>query len=132
MKKRVGAVLEAVMGPPTKVAKFFLAAALVLNAGMLKADNWHGEDKQAHFFLVGALPAIIIAGQTESRALGFAAGFAAGLTKEVLDSKSRASSFSSKDLIWTAAGAALGAYTGHWMVTRNERGTTMLTWSGTF
>jgi uncharacterized protein YfiM (DUF2279 family) len=88
------------------------------------ADDWHGEDKVMHGVLIGGLSSFIVTVQTKSPWAGFATGAAFGVGKELIDaSMKNGTGFSGKDLAWTLVGSALGAATGHWMVSREGQTT---------
>ena len=81
----------------------------------LPQDLWFAEDKLKHFafsYLItsgSAAAARTVTGRDESVLIGAGVGLLAGITKELYDKKSnRSSSF--KDLIWDAAGVAIGVF----------------------
>jgi uncharacterized protein YfiM (DUF2279 family) len=76
-------------------------------------DAWLGADKFKHFAMSYAVTAFAFGGARSlfdddvSLGLAIAAGSAAGLLKEFYD-RSRGRPFSRRDLVWDAAGVALG------------------------
>ena len=76
-------------------------------------DAWLGADKFKHFAMSYAVTAFAFAGARSlfdddaSLGLAIAAGSAAGLLKEFYD-RARGRPFSKRDLVWDAAGVALG------------------------
>jgi uncharacterized protein YfiM (DUF2279 family) len=96
-----------------------LVALLLALSSYAHADSWTSEDKAYHL-VGGAVIGAAVTLQTESKMYGFMAGTAVGLLKEISDR--RTTGFSSKDLIVTSIGAALGAQAGGWMITaRRDR-----------
>lgn len=94
-------------------------------------DTWGGKDKAMHFgvsFVVG-----LAAGSQwpDNKPLAFGVAMIPGLVKELSDSGRGGTGFSGKDMVANAVGAALGVYTGSWMVTRH-RGTTIVAYTTTF
>ena len=77
-------------------------------------DAWLGEDKFRHFAMSYAITgfafagARVVFGDDTSLGLAIAAGSTAGLLKEIYD-RSRGLPFSKRDLVWDAAGVAVGA-----------------------
>jgi len=77
-------------------------------------DAWLGEDKFRHFAMSYAITgfafagARVVFGDDTSLGLAIAAGSTAGLLKEFYD-RSRGRPFSKRDLVWDAAGVAVGA-----------------------
>lgn len=83
------------------------------------ADEWTGRDKTLHF-LGGAAVGAAVTLATDKPAYGIAAGVAVGLAKELYDTQHRATHTpSTKDLIATVAGAAVGSYA-TWLVIRKD------------
>ena len=76
-------------------------------------DAWLGEDKFKHFAMSFAVTAFAFAGARSvfdaDTSLGFAiaTGSTAGLLKEFYD-RARGRPFSKRDLVWDAAGVAVG------------------------
>ena len=82
----------------------------VLNLGI-------GDDKYMHFaagtgvsMLAGCLFHDVTEDLNRSMKFSLASGLGAGLTKELLDTRKGGSGFNTPDLLFTAAGAVLGAY----------------------
>jgi uncharacterized protein YfiM (DUF2279 family) len=82
----------------------------VLNLGI-------GDDKYMHFaagtgvsMLAGCIFHDITGDLNKSVKFSLASGIGAGLTKELLDTRKGGSGFNTPDLLFTAAGAALGTY----------------------
>lgn len=82
----------------------------VLNLGV-------GDDKYMHFaagtgvsMLAGCLFHDVTGDLNKSVKFSLASGIGAGLTKELLDTREGGSGFNTPDLLFTAAGAALGTY----------------------
>ena len=82
----------------------------VLNLGI-------GDDKYMHFaagagvsMLAGCLFHDVTGDLNKSVKFSLASGIGAGLTKELLDTREGGSGFNTPDLLFTAAGAALGTY----------------------
>lgn len=79
-------------------------------------DSWTGSDKSYHFFgsaIVGFAVGRIYPNEP-LKAFGWA--MVPGVLKEVSDIGG--TGFSGKDLVWDAAGAALGVYAGGWSIRR--------------
>jgi uncharacterized protein YfiM (DUF2279 family) len=70
------------------------------------ADQWIAGDKFMHFHMSYAVTAFAF-GATCNAHVSVAAGAAAGILKEVYD-KRAGKPFSGRDLVWDAAGIALG------------------------
>jgi hypothetical protein len=87
-------------------------------------DPWHGEDKWAHG-IAGLLVSQIVTVQTKDWKVGFAVSSGAMLGKEIIDSQKTNGFFSGKDLAWGVVGAAIGAYTGNWIIDYNNSTTTI-------
>lgn len=114
--------------------RLLAACALALacstaTAGCNAPDSWRGSDKNLHFAL-GAGIATVATMHTGDPWTGFAVGAAAGVTKEALDAAGMGQC-SGKDLAVTLAGAAVGAWTGHLIVTRVQ-GRTTVAYVGSF
>lgn len=71
-----------------------------------EGDAWLGADKFKHAGMSYAITAFSFAA-TDSEEAAIASGAVAGILKEVMDRR-RGSLFSVRDLIWDAAGIALG------------------------
>lgn len=98
--------------------KKMLALILALLATQANADEWTGSDKTLHLgvsFVVG-----FAAGNQwpNNKPLAFGVAMIPGVLKEISDRKT--TGFSGKDLVADAVGAALGVYTAHWILTRNQ------------
>jgi uncharacterized protein YfiM (DUF2279 family) len=86
------------------------------------ADEWTGRDKNLHF-LGGAAIGAAVTLATDKPLYGVAAGAAAGLAKELYDARNRATHTpSTKDLVVTIVGAAVGSYTTHIVIRKNFLG----------
>ena len=76
-------------------------------------DAWFGADKFKHFAMSYAITAFAFAGARSifdsdaSAGVALAAGATAGLLKEFYD-RSRGRPFSARDIVWDAAGIAVG------------------------
>lgn len=81
------------------------------------ADEWTGRDKQLHF-VGGAAIAAAVTAATHDEWLGFAAGTAVGIAKEIADEQ-RYGGASGKDAAVTALGALVGARFMGWALTKN-------------
>lgn len=101
----------------------FSFAALDAFAGCITSDRWRGQDKALHF-MGGAAIATAVTVHTRDPWTGFYAGVAAGAAKELLDSRG-SGTCSLQDFAVTAAGAALGASTGNWILMRSQGRTTL-------
>jgi uncharacterized protein YfiM (DUF2279 family) len=94
--------------PPLRNSAFEAEAV-----GAPTADAWLGADKFQHFAMSYAITAFTFAGARSlldsdaSLGLAIAAGSTAGLLKEFYD-RARGRPFSKRDLVWDAAGVALG------------------------
>lgn len=83
------------------------------------ADDWTGRDKTLHF-LGGAAVGAAVTMVTERPAYGIAAGAAISLAKELYDTQHRSTHTpSTKDLIATVAGAAVGSYATHLVIRKD-------------
>lgn len=71
-----------------------------------EGDAWLGADKFKHAGMSYAITAFSFAA-SDSEEAAIASGVAAGILKEVMDRR-RGSLFSVRDLLWDAAGIALG------------------------
>lgn len=88
----------------------FLAASAHAG-GMQTNDAWTGADKTKHLSVGFAIGGAVTA-MTGRPLYGFAAGTAIGALKELSDAHSTGHTSSFQDFAVTAAGAAIGAYTG--------------------
>jgi uncharacterized protein YfiM (DUF2279 family) len=88
----------------------------IVYAGCLTNDRWHGQDKGFHF-MGGAAVSTLVTMHTGRWQDGLLAGAAVGGVKELLDA-SGAGTCSLQDFAVTVLGSALGAATGHLIVTR--------------
>ncbi len=97
----------------TRVLFFTIAAVCGLLAaiGDARADEWTGRDKAMHA-IGGAVVAGTVHELTGSRWLGFAAGAAVGIGKELYDMRTPGHTPSIKDAVVTIAGASLVAVPG--------------------
>ncbi len=100
-----------------------LFACATAGAGCRPGDAWRGEDKRLHF-AGGAFISTVVTMHTGDPMTGFLAGTAAGVVKEAADAGGLGQC-SGKDLLVTVAGAALGAWAGHIVVTRVQGRTTV-------
>lgn len=100
-----------------------LFAACDALAACLTSDRWRGHDKALHF-MGGAAIATAVTVHTRDPWTGFYAGVAAGAAKELLDGGG-IGTCSLQDFAVTAAGAALGASTGRWILMRSQGRTTL-------
>lgn len=92
-------------------------------------DKWSGSDKPVHFgvsFILG-----FAAGNQfpDNKPLAFGLAMLPGVAKEFSDRST--TGFSYKDLTFNAAGALLGVYSAHWLITRSE-GKTYVSYSTSF
>lgn len=80
------------------------------------ADEWTGRDKNLHFVGGAAIGAAVTLA-TDNPMSGVAAGAAVGLAKELYDARNRATHTpSTKDLVMTVIGAAVGSYATHLVI----------------
>jgi uncharacterized protein YfiM (DUF2279 family) len=115
----------------TLIAAALIAASLTASAGCTSGkDSYKGEDKAIHF-VSGGLIAFGTTLGTKSPWVGFAAGSAVGLLKE-LDDRSGSGQCSGKDLGVTVLGAALGAFAGSKVLVYQQRGTTVVAYRTEF
>jgi uncharacterized protein YfiM (DUF2279 family) len=98
-------------------------------AGEEEKDSWTGADKVGHFVVFGMIPSQIVTIHTGNKWYGFATGVGIGALKELSDSRTHKAS--GKDFVVTAIGAAVGAYTGGWILTKIDK-TTLVAYSSTF
>ena len=83
-------------------------------------DTWAGAPAHvAGSALAGVACATHIYPKEPLKAFGCA--MVPGVLKEIVDSQQKGNHFSQRDLISDAVGAALGVYTGGWMLTYSER-----------
>jgi hypothetical protein len=103
-----------------------LAAPVLAFATDKPVDKWNGDDKPMHLgvsFVLG----FAAANQWPNEPLkAWSMAMIPGALKEATDKKA-----SGKDMAANAIGAALGVYTGKWMVTRNN-GTTKVAYRQEF
>jgi putative lipoprotein len=86
------------------------------------ADEWTGQDKALHF-VGGAAVGAAVTLYTDRPAYGIAAGAAVGLAKELYDSQHRSTHTpSTKDLLVTVIGAAVGSYATHLVIRKDYVG----------
>jgi len=86
------------------------------------ADEWTGRDKTLHF-LGGAAVGAAVTVATDKPMYGVAAGAAVGLAKELYDSQHRSTHTpSTKDLVMTIVGAAVGSYATHLVIRKDYVG----------
>lgn len=85
-------------------------------------DAWNGKDKAYHFG-ASAIIGFAVAQVEKDKLKAFGYAMIPGTVKEALDDK-----FSGKDMAWNAAGAALGVYTGHWLLARDREGRTQVSY----
>lgn len=86
------------------------------------ADEWAGRDKTLHF-LGGAAVGAAVTLATDRPAYGIAAGAAVGLAKELYDTQHRSTHTpSTKDLVVTVIGAAVGSYAAHLVIRKDFMG----------
>jgi uncharacterized protein YfiM (DUF2279 family) len=99
---------------------FHILATLALTlASSAHADEWTGRDKNLHF-VGGAAIGSAVTLATDKPIYGIAAGAAVGLAKEIYDSQNRDKHTpSTKDLLVTVLGAAVGSYTTHIIIRKN-------------
>lgn len=96
-----------------------ILCGLLLTPFLAQADEWTGRDKTLHF-LGGAAIGAAVTIATNRQDYGLAAGVGIGLLKEVYDSQHRDKHTpSTKDLIATVAGAAVGSYAS-WLIIRKD------------
>jgi predicted TIM-barrel enzyme len=111
-----------------------MAAAVVAGsaqAGMTTDDAWAGHDKNMHFG-AGVLIGSGMTLATGSVGYGIAAGIIVGAVKEYSDLRRPLKHTSSlQDLLVTAAGAAVGAYSTNWVLTYT-RGQTGVAYTRSF
>ena len=89
---------------------------------LAQADEWTGRDKTLHFVGGAAIGAAVTLA-TDKPMYGVAAGAAVGLAKELYDTQHRATHTpSTKDLLVTVLGAAVGSYTTHIIIRKNFLG----------
>ncbi len=86
--------------------KNLLLALLLCNTAVF-ADDWTGRDKELHF-VGGFGVASVVTAVTKDENMGFLAGAAAGLAKEVYDDH-KGADVSGKDLVVTIIGSFIGA-----------------------
>jgi uncharacterized protein YfiM (DUF2279 family) len=83
------------------------------------ADEWTGRDKTLHF-LGGAAVGAAVTLYTDRPMYGIAAGAAVGLAKELYDTQHRSTHTpSTKDLVMTIVGAAVGSYATHIVIRKD-------------
>ena len=112
--------------------KHIIAAVLAIAATQAHADEWTGADKQKHFavqVVSGAAVRTIFPSLTDTEAIAVAT--IPGVIKELHDSRSGGSGFSSKDMAWNLAGAFVGVKLTGWMLTK-QRDTVSVSYSTSF
>ncbi len=123
---------------PGRVARrlVVLAAAILLTGAAQDAlaqcgldDRWAGQDKRWHFG-AGVGVAAAVTAYTDNPWAGFYAGAAVGVAKEAYDTMGKGRC-SIPDLLITVAGASLGAYTTH-IVISHSKGQTMISYTMNF
>jgi uncharacterized protein YfiM (DUF2279 family) len=96
-----------------------ILCGLLLTPIFAQADEWTGRDKTLHFIGGSAVGAAVTLA-TDKPMYGIAAGAAIGLAKELYDSQHRATHTpSTKDLLVTALGAAVGSYATHIIIRKD-------------
>ncbi len=86
--------------------KVLLLSLLLFNSAVF-ADAWTGKDKELH--LIGGFGvASVVTAVTKDENMGFLAGAAAGLAKEIYDDH-KGADVSGKDLVVTIIGSFIGA-----------------------
>jgi uncharacterized protein YfiM (DUF2279 family) len=93
---------------------------VVLSLPLLaQAESWTGPDKTLHFVGGAAIGAAVTLA-TDKPLYGVAAGAAVGIAKELYDARNRATHTpSTKDLLVTVLGAAVGSYTTHIIIRKD-------------
>jgi putative lipoprotein len=100
-----------------------LFAVLLLIPCLSFADSWTTPDKPVHAtvsFVLGLSTSQLF---PQSKLTAFGVAMIPGVAKEVLDAGHGGSGFSLKDLGADAIGAALGVYTGGWLLSRSQKTT---------
>ena len=96
-----------------------ILCGLLLTPIFAHADEWTGPDKTLHF-LGGAAVGAAVTLATDRPMYGIAAGAAVGLAKELYDARNRATHTpSTKDLLVTVIGAAVGSYATHLVIRKD-------------
>lgn len=108
------------------ICALLLVPCLAFAGERLPVDSWKGDDKKMHFGVSFVLGFAAGAQWPENKPLAFGVAMIPGLIKEATDTKA-----SGKDLVANAVGAALGVYTGGWLITRNQ-GTTKVAYAAWF
>lgn len=111
------------------IALILAAASFPSHAKCTAHDVWSGDDKNLHFAAGMAIAGLVTA-YTDSRRIGFYTSTAVGVAKEVADAL-ESGECSLQDLAVTAAGATVGAYMGHFYITRT-RDKTVVTYAAQF
>ena len=98
--------LQIVVGTPIDTTHHVPLSHSDPEAITLEGDKWLGADKFKHAGMSYAITAYTFA-VADSEPVAIASAAAAGILKEIYDRR-RGSLFSIRDLIWDAAGIALG------------------------
>ena len=106
-----------------------IIAALLLAPAICAADEWTGKDKGLHFGVSYVLGIATGSQWPDNKLKAIGVAMIPGVLKEVADRKT--TGFSGKDLVADLAGATLGVYTAHWLITRSN-GTTTLAYTTAF
>jgi uncharacterized protein YfiM (DUF2279 family) len=105
---------------------YILALALLTPpAFATDQDSWVSHDKAQHFAVSAVFGYAAGAQWPESKPKAFAIAMIPGVAKELLDMRKGGTGFSSKDLAADALGAAIGVYAAGWMLSYNQRTTTV-------
>lgn len=97
---------------------YTLSGCATQNKNHLK-DDWTSSDKYKHFLISTALSAAIAnAAKSDSRdnceaaLIGFSVTLTLGAAKESYDKRKKKTLYSGKDMVWNAAGSAVGSLLG--------------------
>lgn len=104
-------------------------ASFACHARCTSSDVWSGDDKNLHF-AAGVVIAGIVTTYTSDPWAGFYTSTAVGYAKELADTVTEGEC-SLQDFVVTAAGSALGAYMGNFVIKHNQ-GRTVVTYAAQF
>jgi putative lipoprotein len=92
-------------------------------------DSFKGDDKALHLGVSFALGVAAGSQWPDNKLKAFGVAMIPGVLKEISDRST--TGFSGKDLVADAVGAALGVYTAHWLITR-QNGKAVVAYTTTF
>lgn len=111
--------------------KRLIAVAVLCLPALAQAQAYSKEGGREHLIFSAVIGMGCANVFQDSIGKAYTCALAPGLVKEIADSQTKGNKFSGSDMAYNALGAAIGVYTGHWLIHR-QGGVTVVSYRKEF